>query len=238
MPRFFKKSINLDCYTSNANAYNFAKVDHANKFLPSWWKDMPPPDKGFPKQTTIKNCSGFTNHFKYGFVIPMWSDLSIKVSPKGLSEYRYQFADGRSELLHHPAVEWGKFKDENTVQHIKLISPWIFSCNEDIDFLFIEPSWNFPQEMDGIKVLPGTVNYYWQTTTHINLMLEKGEEPRDYGIQYHTPMAHIIPLTDRKVNLNVHLVSEEEIRQKSISPVSFSGSISKIKKTCPFGFGK
>jgi len=36
-----EEHIILDCYTYLPYVYETAKIDHAYKFIPNWWKDTP-----------------------------------------------------------------------------------------------------------------------------------------------------------------------------------------------------
>ena len=226
---FLKKPIVLHCYTNRADVFNYAPVKKSNEFIPDWWKAVPKtvdnPDSLFSGRT-IKTCVGFTDLYSAGFMVPMWSDFAIKVGPIGDSFYFWEYADGQSKAVEHPQTQRGDAYPTTHYQHLKLISPWAFSCDEDVRFLLTGPTWNIANP------------------ENVNTLFIKQETPFRYDIAVGDPLLHIIPLTERKIVLERHLVDDTTF--KNIDAVG-GGNIRNInkykfikktmqKRGCPFHF--
>lgn len=248
---FFKKEIVVDCYTSRADVFNFSPIQKANKHLPSWWKALPKtvqkPDNPALQVSTMKHCAGFTDLFSKGFMLPLWSDLSLTIGGQredSSHQYRYQFADGESYIDHHAEFEWGGTYPLTHYQHLKMLSPWRIVCNEDINFLVLQPTWTIknPEEM---FIPPGMLNFKYQCGTNINMFYKRKPEDTVYMLEHGQPLLHFVPLTERKIKLQLHLVSEETL--KRIASIGRANTfINKYKNNkrilkeskCPFNFAE
>ncbi len=233
------KKVILDCFTSNTMAYHVSPISRANSYVPQWWRALKATD---PNQinplSNMKYCRGVVDHYKQGFMLPMWSDLHVQVAEYGDPQFMYQYADRASTAEAHDSSQWGDFADPKGVQHLKLFSPWAMRCSAKIDFLMLEPTWNIFSELAGVNVPPGTVNFFWQTTSHINLLFTKNAEHTVYRIPVGTPLIHLIPLTERVVEVKNHLVTDAEMKKFKSAPVSFLRSYANVKKGCPMGFAQ
>jgi hypothetical protein len=237
---FFKKpNIVVDCFTDNPKAFEFAKPDHAIKFIPDWWKNIPVsyvPKDSFFKHPTLKGCDGIKNNFKHGIVIPMWCDFAIEISPKGIDYFRYQFGDHASQVSSHPYKQFNNYIKEEEILHVKFHSPWYLSCKKNIYWAWTDPKWNTIKVNDYV-VLPGITSFKYQRSTNINVLFYKGEKTKIIEIKYNTPLMHIIPLSDKKLILKHHLVDETEINKISLdgSNIKFTNSVNVLKN---FRMGK
>lgn len=213
--------IYLDCYTSNSSVYKAARISSAINHLPMWWKRLLPtverpllkdaPNFKHPAPT-MRHCVGFTDMFKKSFCIPLWSDLVVRVEPAMQEGYAWKFADGCSKLTDHHAFQRGDFMPPEHFQHLKLTSPWLLRCDEDINFLFFDPFWPSYEGEEVAIIPPGLLNFKHQPGTNINMFIRKlPDEARTVELKFNTPLVFITPLTERKVILRHHLVSPEHI---------------------------
>lgn len=247
---FKKKKIVVDCFTCVPEVYNLFPIKKAIKYTPEWWKRLPSEDTDVDGTTmrTMKKCAGFIDLYKSGFIMEMWSEMSMDISetengPIWKSLYPSYAFDVPVE--HHPLQSGYTFSDK---LHMKLTSPWLFSEKTGVNFAFIEPSWNIPDFWHYTKIVPAVVNYKYQHGTHVNMFFSRG----DYKFIFAPgmPLVHFVPLTDKDVEVKNHLVSYDEfnkIRNKSLR-LFFKGHYENYlkllkkkennKKKCPFGFGK
>jgi hypothetical protein len=246
---FKKKKIQLDIFTYRADAFNLFKIDHARKFLPDWWKDLPKTyveSNAFYPSATMKGCAGFAQYYKQGFIIPLWTDVAMEVGPENSMMFRARSSDGITRTMAHPSDQRGSYLNPNQYSHLKIASPWFMSCKEEVQWMFMQPMWN-QNSFGDFMIPPGVLEFKYQGTSNINMFIKHTEEQRNLLIPAGTPVAHIVPLSDREVNLNVHLVSNEEAEKmfSKNSNISFLGKYNKIKnilkkqeteKRCPFGF--
>ena len=241
----FQKPIILDCYTCDSSAFNTSKIQPATKFLPDWWKQIPKYNSepgSLAIYPTMKGCSGFTDLFKTGFILPLWSDVAIEVGAIGTEYYRYQFSDKVSSAVSHAPDQRGSAYPVTNYLHLKLISPWLLSCDEPINFMFTDPVWT-RDDPTQFTTLPGILEFVYQKGTNINLLFKRPPETIVQTLHFGQPLAQLVPLTERRVELKHHLISDAEYRSlKNIGTnVTFLGKYRANKQSikangCPFHF--
>lgn len=222
MFNIFKKSstFKIDAYTCSESAFNYTPVVKAHHTLPSWWVDLPAAGKdsrGFPdfRNRTMKTCVGFVDLFKIGLVVEYWDDLVITVKKDGYTaEHRLQ---GMPKSGSHPNFQWGRGFPRH--HHIKLNSPWLLREKTNIPFLFCPAMWHLDQ-INAPKIMTGIVNFKYQSQVNINMFLPIREKPYQIKIKRGTPLIHLIPLTERTMEFQNHLVSpgEMETMNRSFNP--------------------
>lgn len=232
--KFKKRKITINCYTSSATVYNQFKIDYAQKFIPSWWKEIPNtyiPEGKFFSLPTIRTCPGMTGVYHRGAVIPLWSDLAIELGPKGEGNARWQFSDTHCSAVSHPVEQRGRYLNDKEFLHMKLNSPWHIDCEEDISWVWMGMPWNMDDPTE-FAVPTGLVEYKYQNATNINLFLKYAEEKRNLLIPAGTPMVQIVPLDDRKIDIKCHLLSEQEFKESSKGQTSrFVNAYKTAKRT-------
>ena len=140
----------VNCYTSNKAVYDYASIAPAFKYTPQWFKQLP---KG---QENMRQCWGFLDLFKRSFVMPMWCDLDVEMGENGT--FNWQFHDGQSEAYVHRARQYSDWLDESSHYHMKLISPWVFTCDEDVYFQWAQATWSLNDLFDFVSP-PAIVEY-------------------------------------------------------------------------------
>ena len=242
---FFKeKKLIIDAFVheNNKHVYDYAKLDYARSFYPEWWKNLEKPKfdwEGFGMPTNMKFCSGIIDHYKQGIVMPLWSDLAIKTNETSITSI---FSDQIT-----PPVSWHPAEIRNNVYkdffNIKIQSPWLIKSDKNIMFNFLPTFWN-KNSHEGYEVVPGTINFYYQHGTNINMFVPI--KKNNITINFGQPLLHIVPLTERKIELKNHLISEKEwsvLQTKSGTPLSFSKKFITLKRAidkndempkCPF----
>jgi hypothetical protein len=246
-----KKKIVVDAFTTNQGIHELYPIDSAIKFIPDWWKNINGTytirnDNGIEMdRPTIKRCNGFIDNFKTGFIIPLWSDLSLLVNENG-NPPAFQWADSFpdfSEVGSHSREQYpGMF---NEFVHCKISSPWYLKEKTGINFYFANPLWNNPETIRSIFTTTGVTNFKYQHATNINLLFPRYNH--QINLLAGRPMIHIIPMTDNDVHLKTHMVSGEELL-KQIRPTIYGAKFlgryknykkitdAKEKSSCPFGF--
>jgi len=243
---FKKKPLVLNCVTNRHDVITFAPIQKASKFYPEWWKRLSKSNydaEASVKFRTMKTCVGMRDLFQYGMMIPMWSDLIIDVGEVGNHAYKYQYSDQRSQVdSDHGAHQRGDFAPVDNYQHIKLNSPWLFSCDEAVPFMWSEPTWNI-ENLTHCRVLPAVVDYKYQTFTNINLILpRKLNEVSSFMLSHGHPLVQLTPLTERELKINVIEDNAFFTRlQERSSLVTFNNAHKKrkdiLESDCPFKHG-
>ena len=245
---FSKKDVVLHCYTDRPDVYNFSAIKEAKHFIPDWWKEIPKsyrlPSMGLagPDLNTMKSCSGFTDLYRQGAMMPMWSDCEVVVGEAGSGEFRYQYSNGYSVAQSHAENQRGTQYPNCDYLHLKFESEWRLRCEEDIDFLVTAPVWNH-NTPENFTILPGSLNFKYQPFLNINVLFRRKPTTEKYLIQFGLPIAHLVPLTERKVVIKTHLVSSDEIKRMSAvgAYTTFAGKYQNNKRLlkasgCPFHF--
>jgi len=236
-----KKKLVVDTFTANTTAYELFPIDYAIKFVPEWWKNAPKEYevKNLHPASTIKRCPAIINQYKHGLILPLWSDFAI--ATRGGTNWEVQFSDPQANIEPHDSRQWDMYADPKEFKHLKLMSPWAMKTKEDVSWTYSKPMWSFPAG-DNLVIASGIVEFKTQSSTHINMLMPLAE--RDpYILQAGQPMAQIIPLTDKDIELRTHLISLDEFKAKYTNRFSYAftkghirtNNIKKQKK-CPFQF--
>ena len=185
---FFHRSpvINLDGFTANNDAYKFTPIVKASKSKPEWYDKVlsaQPSNTPWPQYKvddygsigfnwhmslrTIKACPGFHQLYSRGFILENWCDLVVNAQKNGIS---YHFSNGEAPIMHdNDQVEPG-YSDHYL---LKLNSPWKIQTKEDVNFLGIPAQWSL--EKYKFHILPGIVNFHYQTASNVFLAIRKKE---------------------------------------------------------------
>jgi hypothetical protein len=244
---FFKqKQIVLDAFTSVApihDNYGFAK---ATEHLPDWWKQLPSSydvvdeNNITYKNSTMKKCAGFIDYYRNSIILPMWADLILKTHNDNWAA-RYSAKDLPAITSHDRRQHNSHFED---MIHIKLETMWTMREKTGVNFAVSAPFFSDNMFVDKINIIPGILNFKYQSSININLLMRPNTEVM---IPNGMPLIHLIPLTESNVIVKNHLVSYEEWNRMQSNNYS-SSFTSKYKRNvelmkkkenkCPFGFGR
>jgi hypothetical protein len=227
-----RKTITLDCFTSNPAIVEHFPIVKANKCYPEWWKNLEShfvaenSQSGISHDTpTLKRCDALLSLYSKGFCIPMWSDLIIETNSQG--EYRYQYsADELNPIVSHSERQLGS--GFNNMQHLKMLSPWIIGEKTGVDFYFAGAQWNLINNMFKINIVPGVVNFRDQMSTHVNMFLDKKANRIEFTAG--KPLVHVMPLSEYNIKIKNHLVTEKEFENKMLRYSFLSSFMGRYKK--------
>lgn len=261
--KFKKKKIVVDAFTTNHAAYELFPPAPAKRYIPDWFKKMDNivhleiDSENMPGLTspagTLKNCPGFLDLYKTGFMIPAWSDFLVYTNAKGGIHIETPQQSGLKEVFEqHTDWQFGKPKNTtfDNLIHAKLNCPWSFKEKSGVKFFFGSPSWNnYPSVIPNI--IPGVIDWRYNIAANINMFFPKRDAK--YDITAGHPLAHIIPLSEHDVEIKTHLCDKEgewNALHDSFTMMDFAFHSAtkrfkkekeKIKKLdkeskCPFGF--
>ena len=248
---FKPKKIHLDCFTNRNDVHSYFPIVKGEKTYPDWWKKLPK-FIDYPQENliagTMKSCVGFNDFFHDSISLRLWSDLMIdlRVDETGESPptFNWRFSDKTSCLQAHDPQQFGDFLKSNEQQHIKLDSPWLFSCKDDIQWLSIGNPWN-EGLLNRVSILSGSVSYKYQSATNINLFCRYPEVSERMILPCGMNLLNFFPMSERPVEIHNHLISNEEFEKRcqKQQTISFLNKYLKIKKIvkqnekkCPFHF--
>jgi hypothetical protein len=186
---------------------------------------------------TMKGCAGLVDYYKNSVALPLWSDLSIKVN--GL-DYEWQFSDRFSQIETHslPVQATNFVKDYG---HIKIKSPWIIKTKENINWVWSKPSYSFCEDDMDLEIVPGITNFSKQFGNNINLLIKLNQN-KTYNLRVGQTLVHLTPMTENKIEIVRHLISEEEHEKikYTANMISFVNKYKKIDElkqkfsNCPY----
>lgn len=226
---FKKQKIHVDVFTKYSHVYEFFKIQNSVKYIPEWWKNVskeindPNRFVDYIPVPTIRSCPGFLSYYKVGYILPLWSDLIIKTTN---NNYFYQFASSFSTIDDHDPIQTGK--TFVNYHHLKIGSPWIFKSKSQEKFFCTMPSWNLPNFLHKIHILPGVVEFKINRSLNINLFIPKKEDR--IILEAKTPLYHVLPLSEKKIEFHHHLVTDQEIFKLSPDRFTFTNWASTSKK--------
>lgn len=218
---FIKNSkIHLDCFTDIEIYATDNPIKKASHFIPNWWKNLPNRKtsivNGIEKELpTMKGCTGFLDLFSRGLIIPMWTDLYLKVE----NNRHNCLMKNPSPTSTHPSY---MFNDQykNHV-HLKIETPWILKEKTGAKFFFTGCVWNTLEQYPKLTILPGVDEYKNQYSTNINAFLSLENQPYQYNIDAGTPIIHIIPLSEKTVVPHVHVLDSVEMKKLRGSELNY-----------------
>jgi len=221
----FKKNIKLTAYTWENDIFlnekpTFNKTDQAE-----WLKLLQPTYKQFDANTnssfdmaTAKNCPGINNFMSGGIKFRMWSHLKVRVHPNGAVEELPGTVRGQTQpFAQHPREQYEHIYQRGKTS-FKLNNPWLLECNQSVKFMFVEShySTHFMRE-NNIYIAPGIIDFKYQKSGNIHLVVDVKKEPYELVIPYGTPLITLFPMTERKIDFDCKLVSKDEYERINVS---------------------
>lgn len=189
-----KKEVNLYCYTTMPRLVDYFPIEPTRKVMPDWFRNLPAYIEPEHK-STLKICPGVNDFFNLGVTIPLWADHIFEWKDGQLLDLRTPLKDINPGYS-HPDYQWGKQFPNWT--HVKLHNPWYFETDRMIKFMVIQSTWNM-DDFNHFTIPPGVIEFKYQHHAHLQMFLPPGHA--QLTLEAGTPMVHLIPLEDVKINL-------------------------------------
>lgn len=249
MFNFFHRTpdIHLECFTPNNVTYLTTPIIPSSKALPEWWRKLKPyrptfhhsPEEPYnlkPEQeTTAKDCYSIIELYKKGAIIENWCDISYRTEN---GYYNYWCAPNSEKPSEHERRQFGE--SFPNYHHSKLLSPWAFREKTGVKFLWLGAEWSLDKHE--IKVLPGIINFDIISQVNVNMMFPMRNGT--FTLSVGTPLVQLVPLSEKKLKIHNHLVTQEEFNRITLTSnkPSFFGwrRVLQLRKrnrergTCPF----
>lgn len=207
---FFRRSkIHLDCFINHRGIIEASPIDYAIKYIPEWWRALPKErlTEGFIPSATMKTCRGMYDYYAKSVCVPMWTELAVKVQDHN---YIWQFSDEYTEGIVHSRNQYAGFTTE-AEGHLKIKSPWFLQTKDDIDWVVTSPTYS-SKDVFGYSLLPGLLNFKYQNSTNLQVMINLSAN-RNIRVPCNTPMALLTPMSDKKVVVHRHLISQPALKK-------------------------
>jgi hypothetical protein len=179
------------------------KPKPAKTYIPQWFKDMP------YTQGSAKHCPALPEYFSQGYIIPMWTDLTLFFNSTS-KEWSWKTASSVFEVDYH--------SDSNLIEHVdatflgnptefvfKLLCPWNIITKKGYSVYQLPVFYEFNKDF---SVLPGII----RTDIHpeINQQLLLHTADTEVTIKRGTPIAHYIPFKREKVTFESKQANKKE----------------------------
>jgi hypothetical protein len=249
--KFKPKKITVDCFTPFRGVHELYQIKNASKFFPDDISKMPATYKAQHPQTkieldnpTIKRCTGVADSYRHGAIIPLWTDLIAQPKRAIKGECAIAMVGEQFDMTIHPHEQFPGIL--NDYINIKLFSPWFIKEKTGINFVWQSAYWNLTNYERDITFPSVVTSFKYNNQSNIQMFVHK--DANDFNIMAGTPMIHLVPMTDAKVEFKCHLVDNNELLKIQTIPSDFSymfpGRTKRFQrekerqKGCPFGFGK
>lgn len=218
---FKPKPLVLDCFVSEeqSHVYEYAPIKTAAHFYPEWWKSADRASIDWTQANltqSIKNCAGIQDHYQHGVIMPMWCELAIVTN--GAGGIVSQFSDQVSSNDYQGVELRAGFRAKQI--NMKITSPWRFRSTAGVYWHYLPVYWDQHQSTPW-HVLPATVEFNTNHVTNCNLLVDSAAGSS--MIKHGQPLAHIVPLSERPLEVRNHLVTAGEYARLTnrARPLSF-----------------
>lgn len=162
----------------------------ARKFLPDWFKNLPPYVEGGGRvyNSTIKRCAPFLDAMSIGWVIPLAADVEF-VTNDDASGVTYRWTHYREMVQNHGQAQVAGHPD-NPKPPMKFLNWWIMRVPKDYSLLFVPPLNRPDPRFECISGLVDADNYL----EFINFPFFF-KQPNYTGlVKQGTPLVQVIPI--------------------------------------------
>ena len=205
----------------------------AGQSAPDWFKTLQ-----VSKNNLVPNmneCPGMVDLFKNTVNIPLWQDIRIKYDKGQISDVDIPGVPKGHEIhfvQQHMPQQWNEaFKG---FTHVKLLSPWLVTAEgpyRNTPFLMHNPSWHNTKQLGKYNILPGELNFAYQSGTAINMFLQPSIGPNEITLEAGNIISYLTPLQyDVKVEVQVKWVTEERWKSLLKHQFTFNKFYRKTKK--------
>ena len=158
----------------------------AKDIKPVWMEEQKLND---PKDRFVQ-CPGMDDLYRAGYIIPAWTDITIKANKAGISVKFFNGSMGAAYPMEPKLVKNIVEADKNVkFSPTKLAAPWSIFTKSGYSALVLPATFHFPFMRD-IFIYPGIVDY--DNFTTINIIFTALRECEIF-IPAGTPLLQIIP---------------------------------------------
>jgi len=202
-----KEKIKVELYSPIGQLIDMFPPVLMQNDLPSWYNNIPNSNI-----KTVKHCPGLRDLYENGISVPLWTDYLIDIGEDTINNVDWPKRNpnsgiGKHDLSIQAPKAWPGY------YNIKFESPWHVWCNEPIPFIFVQPVWNQgdPQQFTNV---PGVTEFRNQHQLHINTLWKPSGVPQEVMLKAGTILSHLVPLSDRPVEISFHILTETIYKEK------------------------
>ena len=214
--KFKEKPIVLELFAPVGELITYFPIVKSKEFYPSWFQALPKPSEAH----TVRNCPGLQDLLSATLTIPAWGDFNVTINPSGKANVEtpvnfYNLQPTSQHFVHKevPGTWQG-------LTNIKFHNPWYIKCSDSIDWILADPTWHRTDPLQ-FSTVTGATEFKIQNFCHINTLWKVTQQPYTVKIKAGDAMAHLVPLTERKIELKFEVMTEE-IYKRRFQPWQFT----------------
>lgn len=197
-------------------------IELSKRNIPEWFKEAPNQIENL--DLSVKRCPGIIQFLTMGYVIPMWTDLSINIKDLGEGDFEGTW--------NTPSVE-NKFEFQTKETFINLlpqktftavikgISPWFCKTPKGVSMLFVPMLYHFNEDFETLTGIEST-DIYPETNPFIalkrwgNIFIRRG-----------TPLGMAIPIRREEFKTIIREETTQDNLHKLRAKVNISTKFSR-----------
>lgn len=205
---FLKNKPKVTFFTQIEGLKESAPIQPAISHIPSWFRKIPPSTDIF--SSTIKQCPGFVDFMKRGYVVPLWCDLYINVK-KTNEGIHYQWKTPDKDFLFeaHTNDQFLEHipNDDKYLMVLKADCPWKVITDAGYSLYQLPMTYEYNEYFD---VLPGIIHSDVYHTINQQICLKKEGE---FVIKKGTPLAMYVPFKRESFDM-IMKMEDDYLRNK------------------------
>lgn len=164
----------------------------AINFIPDWFKKSP------NSEGSVKHCPSFPEYFSQGYVIPLWTDITLFYNPE-IDNYGWESSSNLFKVEFHGNNQFLNFADFKFLNSkgifvFKLECPWKMITPKGYSTYQLPMFYSFNEDF---TILPGIIRTDIHHQLNQQLVLHKSKET--ILIKRGTPIAQYIPFKREKL---------------------------------------
>jgi len=166
----------------------------ASKVIPQWFKSSKTDKDNLTWDIqsfkgSIKTCPGLIDYFTKGYVMTMWCDLKIEITPDG---WKYRTPNSKFEVQAHANSQYLDYLPEHEKENqkfvLKPVSPWRCKLSKGYSLLQLPLYYDFNEIF---TTIPGVLDSDYYHELNIQMIIKKYGE---FFIPKGTPLIHYLPI--------------------------------------------
>ena len=212
----FKKKNKIDFFSKIPGVAETFPIIPTSKFKPKWveaCKNDFIRNKGSKQPSHLQLCPGIFEVYKYGYVVPMWHDVTIKTfrdredfEAGTPSKHLNEMYNGEVVGTHpYEITKWLPKRPYSKHAFVKLNTPWHVIAPPGVKFLVIPIPYadNYDYE-SAIGILDPSVS------TEVNIQAYWNVNEGERKIFAGTPMMQLVPISEKSFDLDVRDATEHD----------------------------
>lgn len=174
--------------------------------LPTWFKNMPREvsnHEGSGILETVKQCPGYIDYFKEGYVLNMWCDLRLTINEDG--SYFYEASTKEFEFSNHGESQFQKHLPQPDMYSmiLKAVSPWYVRTSPGWSVMQLPMLYHYNPDF---HVLPGS---FWSDIHHECSQQLAFYRTGKFFIKKGTPLCTFLPFKRKAIDFKVSKLNTE-----------------------------